>query len=97
MLLKEMRPSSSWNSEGSKPLELRMNRIRPLAVDGGAGHQVVVEVAHGRAGRAADAGPAVALHVGVDQSRTRPSAYVRHGAQTRTNRRRQAGSTGSRG
>ena len=67
MLSRYLRPSSSWNSEGSKPLLFKIDRIGPLAVDLPAGHEVVVEVAQRRAGGAADGRAAVALDVGVDQ------------------------------
>jgi hypothetical protein len=66
MFKKYRRPSSSRNSEGSKPLLLTWT---------GSDHspsivglvEVVVHVAQGRADRRARRGAAVALHVGVDQ------------------------------
>jgi hypothetical protein len=46
---------------------VEINRIAPLAVDGGAGDEVVVEIAERGAARAADGRAAVAFHVGVDE------------------------------
>jgi hypothetical protein len=49
---------------------IEINRIGPVAVDLGAGHQVIVEIAKGRAGCAGDRRAAVSLHVGVDEPET---------------------------
>jgi hypothetical protein len=52
---------------GVKPAAVQVNRVGPVAVDALARHQVVVEIAQRRAGRARRRRSAVALHVRVDQ------------------------------
>ena len=52
---------------GIEAATVEIDGIGPLAVDGGAGDEVVVEIAEGRAGGAADGRAAVAFHVGVDE------------------------------
>ena len=67
MLTRYLRPSSSWKSEGSKPLLLRYTGSDHSPSIDAAGHEVVVEVAQRGAGTPGLRRPAVALHVGVDE------------------------------
>src|SRR5262245_40540335 len=50
-----------------KAAAVQINGIRPLAVDRGTSHQVVVKVPQRRARRAANSRPAISFHVCVDQ------------------------------